>query len=456
MLRLFAKITTLTGARLLGAACGFVTTLLITRYFGADALALYAVALAAAALVAVGLVLGLPAFAQMLTAEYEARKQPGYILGLALTGFSLLAGLTIVFGLCAYLFGGMIGDLIPSLGSAGLAAVVAIAPGAALLNINGSILGGLQRQVAAQLPEALMRPAGMLALVALTSVIGFTQDGTTLLVFAAGIVWGAALAQLLLLWRALARLTAEPGLPRPKFELARWRKLTPPWFSISVVADYVIEFHLIAAAFFLAPVEIALLHVCFRIRLLAGLGMRSIYSIFLPKLFHAMALGDETRVRNAVAMSNWLSAGYAFCAISGLAVLGGYVLAVFEPDFAAGHGLLMLISVAFLGQAALGPAMSVLASNRAQGTILIILSTSLAVSATILILGTPVFGIIAVGTAYTTSLMFNAITAWIVVRRRFAMDTAVWAGGRPRLAPFADMLKPSAPTTEPPVATKQG
>lgn len=451
MFRLFAKISTLTGARLFGAACGFLTALLITRHVGTEALALYAVSLSSAALVALFLVLGLPAFAQMLTAEYQARNQPGKILGLALTGFVLLLILGSALAAAVVVFGDAIQPLIPSLGHSGLIAVAVIAPGAALLTLNGSILGGLQRQVAAQLPESLMRPVTMLALLVGAILAGVAPSGTSLLVLAAIVVWAAALAQLVFLWRGIAALGPGGGLPRPQLDLARWRELAPTWFSISLVSDYVIEFHLIAAAFFLAPAEVALLHVCFRIRLLAGLGMRSIYSIFQPKLFHAMASADDARTRDTVAMTNWLSVGYSVCALVGLALLGSLVLSVFDPSFTQGHGLLMLISLAFLVRSAFGPAMSILASHREQRTILAILGTSLALSAGLVVTLTPQLGVLAIGIAYTSGLTVNAVAAWLVVRRRWDLNTAVWASGRPRLAPFAALLqKPPAPAADPP------
>ena len=309
MRNLLATLSILTAARLAGAALMFGLTLLITRKLGPEALADFATAMALASIAAVLMTVGVHAFAPMLAAQYRATEKVALLRGLARTGRRLimLAGSAgIALGI-AVLVGAP--NLSDHWRQAILFAMVA-APGMAFVMLHGGLLTGLQKQRAAQLPDTFVRPAlALLATFVLIALLPTVQLSAVLMVLVAA-VWLTVIVQLIYLSRALPNGHAET-------DGKKWRGMAPSWLTIALVWDYAIELFLLVAALIALPLEIALLHICFRYRVLAGFGVRSIYAVCQPKIHTAIARNDRHEAARMIAGTNVLSLGYSLAAFFG-------------------------------------------------------------------------------------------------------------------------------------------
>ena len=101
-MRLISVSSLLTGARLLGAVATLLLTLILTRHFGAETAAGFAVCMALAATIATIGLSGFQAFAPILTAEYNKTGQYGYLRGFVL--FGGLASLALTLAIIVLLF----------------------------------------------------------------------------------------------------------------------------------------------------------------------------------------------------------------------------------------------------------------------------------------------------------------------------------------------------------------
>ena len=61
-----------------------------------------------------------------------------------------------------------------------------------------------------------------------------------------------------------------------------------------------------------APAEVAVLHICFRLRVLAAFGLRALYALVLPDIFASHERGDQVEFRHNVVARQ--SAGAGLCA----------------------------------------------------------------------------------------------------------------------------------------------
>ncbi|GGE87254.1 polysaccharide biosynthesis C-terminal domain-containing protein [Stappia taiwanensis] len=425
MLAILTRLSVLTLARIGGAGAVLLATLVIARGFGADATAAYALAVSASGVLAVLMLAGFQAFAQILTAEYAARGQDGLLRGLVRAGLRNLLLACLPVGAGALLVLGM-PDAVPGLSAGALRtqvvlAVCLIAPGVALTLFNGAVLTGLQRPGEAQIADSLGRPLLILSFVALLALAAPGASAGWILAGLAVAVWSAAAVQGYFLCRAL-RARPAPAVSDSR----RWWSMAPPWLTIALIWEYVIELHLLLASLIAAPAEIALLHVCFRFRVLAGFGVRSIYLVFQPKILAAQAREDRAAARHLIGLTNGLSVGYALAAFAGLWLVGPFFLSLFGPEFAGGLPLLLVLCGTFLLRAVFGPALSVLSGAGRQREIVVILVLSLPLSAGLMFALYPALGIVAAGIAYTASTGFAAGAMWWTARRRLGIDCAVW------------------------------
>ena len=227
--------------------------------------------------------------------------------------------------------------------------------------------------------------------------------------------------------RYLNRALMRTRKAAPRIEADRWRRMAPSWMTIALVWDYSVELFLLAAAWIAAPAQVALLHICFRYRVLAGFGMRSIYAVCQPKIYTAVTRKDDAATHSLIGMTNGLSLGYAVAAFAGLWLLGEPLLALFGTEYADGLGVLLMVAASFVVRAVFGPAMAVLGIHGAHGAIARVLAASLVIGFGVAVTGYATFGLMAIAGGYTLANAIAAAALWWIARAKTGIDCAVWA-----------------------------
>jgi len=423
--RLFSQMALLTTARVAGAVCIFALTLLITRLFGAGMMAQYSVYLAIASLASVLLPCGFHAISSMIAAEYDARGQMPWVGVFARYGQKLIGAGGVVASALAVIAIALLPDDssydLPVI----LAGAVPSAVAMGLIYFNGSLLIGLQHQFAGQLPDTLVRP---LLLVLTVSVMALALPVVSIghLVSAASLVF---VVTAVLQWQGLRRvLKGRVANPAPwGGERRKLWQLAPSWTVITLLWDYFIEIHILLASFLFAPVEVALLHICFRIRQLAGFGMQALYTLLMPKVFSANAREQDAETQSLIRLSCRITLGYAVAAWIGVALIGGFMLNVFGEEFRQGHGLLMIVMATLPVRAVFGPAPAVLGMKRNQRQVAQILIASLGLSLVLSLGGVKWGGLDAVAWGYLAATAFTAAAMWAAAKKKTGINCAVWA-----------------------------
>lgn len=423
MKELLTKVSLLTGARLSGVGFAFITSLIITHAFGTEGLARYASAFAAASVAAVTMLAGFHAFAPVITARYRAQSAYGHLRGFVRAGWLLIGGGSILcLGIMA-LAVGFFSDILGPWWFQTLIFACATAPAIALSMFHAGVLLGLQRQIAAQVPDSFFRPLLVMLLMAGLWTWASSARFEWVLVIVSLMVWLLALIQFRL---ALLALRDHPADHREE-DWVGWRRMAPSWLAIALIWDYGIDIFLLLAAYLASAEEIALLYVCFRYRNLAGFGVRSIYVVLQPKIYTAVTQGEGAQVERLIATTNGAALAYALMALGGLWLLGPFLLGLFDPNFAEATAILMLIALSFVARAMFGPAFALLSIHDRQVLVALVLVGALLLSVLGCLAFYPVFGLLAIAGAYTGSIVLTCVALWLSARRLTGYDSASWS-----------------------------
>ena len=423
MLKIAAKLTGLTASRMVGAVAAFVTTVLITREFGPDVLAAFAICLSAAGILSVTMPLGMQSLAPVQVAKAIAANEGNAVRSFIRTGRKTIGTVTLVAGFLVMHWALLMPGVEWQTKCAAIITTLIIAPQLALLQFHGGILNGFQQQFRGQLPDTFLKPVLFLLLTAIIMVATGSKSLLWILLGLSGALMVATFIQLRSLAGSLSRLPADQQAPSVQ---SNSFKKTGPWLITSLLWDYHIEVLMLVSALFVEPIEVAILHICFRIRVLCGFGVKSIYAVFQPKIYTAFAKQSPANVASAIANINRFSVAYAAIVMLALWGFGSLVLSVFDQQMGDNVAILLLISSVMVIRTIFGPAISLLAANDRQAQIAIILIGGLVVSLVGCTVLYPLFGIAGIAAAYAGSCLLSAMAMWAGVKRELGVDTAIW------------------------------
>lgn len=412
--------TLLVGNRLAGAGAMFVINLLIARHYGAESLASYALFISAASLIAILLAAGYNSVAPHFIAQYAARGETGMIKGylwaalqtvLILSGMALAAAVVIAYAGEGALPPAIVGFAFPLV-------LTAVALG--LLFIHGAAMVGMREQAKGLFPETFLRPLSLLIGTSVIVAMGLGMD--MLFWFFAAASW-LALAAAVPMMRAHYREIASARVERNDKE---WRRAAHPWLAISLVWDFMIDAMLLAAALFALPLEIAILHICFRLRVLAGFGMRSINLIALPDIAGAKAKDKHDEMGRKIALANAVSLIYAVGSLAFFLVAGPLLLDLFGVLAPGALAVLMIVSSVMISRAVFGPAPAILALFDASRATAGVMLAGFALALIIMVAAYPWAGVMAIAAAYTFANLTVSFVLWLMVKKRTGIDCSIY------------------------------
>ncbi len=418
---LFGRLSVLAGGRLLGAFAAFLSSLLIARYLGGEMLGIFSVFMAVIGVCSVLAAGGFPAVATIFSAEYNAKNQNAHLRGFFQAGTrqAYLGGALCFLAIAAFMVFWPPSGVVQPVWTALIFgfAIVALA----LTNLKGALLVGLERQAEGALPDTLVKPVAFFLFVAISLLAGYSLGITGLL---AGFAASVGVAYLVVTYR-LGKSGFMSSVPEN--HLPRWRKAAYPWIVTSLVWDLFIELHIIVAGFLVAPLEVAILHVAFRFRVLAGYGMRSLYALFLPAIISAHAIDDHPEFGAQIRKLNSLSFIYSCGVILFFAVAGTYLLGLFGQEFESGWPLLMVVLSTICVRAVFGPAPAILTMKGHQKSTAVVMLGCLCLSLAGSVVLYPVFGLLGIALSYAISNLAASVVLWLRCRALTGIDCSLFA-----------------------------
>lgn len=399
-------------ARIIGAALAFTTQVFVARWFGAESLGLLALAFALANVLACLAPLGFHSVAIFFIAEYNARKRPdlahGFMRTSQLQTTVVATVISVIFLVSLWLFGA---QLVAPEKRIPLACGVVIAPTLAAIYLNSGIAFGYQRYGLGSLIDSLLRPG--LLLVGFGLLIIFLPNASIihLLIFSCALLWCLAITQSLLIKRA--RLIPENV--KPTYETSRWRKATLPWLVIALLSEFFNDIDLLLVSSLSSTADIAILNACFRLRVLFGFGLRTVYNLILPDVYESHTMDDFQSVQKKFRRANIIALSFVLIALVGVVVFGELFLGLFGEVFKNGHFALIILVASLSVRAAFGPTTIALTMRGIQFHAVWVLFIGLTLLVALNVFLVPKFGVDGAAIAAAAYHVFVSIGLWLIV-----------------------------------------
>ena len=338
------------------AMLAFFVAVVLARTLGPEGYGVYSFALAILMLTAIPAQVGVPQLIIRETAKAQADSKYGLMRGLwrwgnaAVALFSLVA-LLVVGGILLFTDVGDDGARVATLSEG-----IALIPLIALANVRGACLQGLRKVVQGQLPESIIRPALMLALVGIWAFFGASEEAMTaqqamgLYVTAAVIAFGIGVRLL-----RRSRPVELSGQPEPLYESVAWRKAVIPLALISGLQLINSYADLVILGIFRSDEEVGIYRAVFQVAILVIFGLEALNQVVQPHFARLYRQGEHDRLQRLVTTSARSILALALPPVVLFVFFGGDLLAwAFGDAFRAGALALTLLAVGQLVNAGMG------------------------------------------------------------------------------------------------------
>jgi len=346
------------GVKAAQAVLAFAVAVTLARLLGPEGYGVYAFALAVLMIIALPAQVGLPHLVVRETAKAQADGDWGLMRGL--WRWSNRA-VVLVSGLALAVVVAVLWLTDPSPRRETLIIGAALIPLVALASLRAASLRGLRRVVLGQLPESVIRPFAMLAI-----VLGATMSGLGARLSepqAAMAAYVAAAVTAFVVGSAMLHRfrPAEMAGAAPRTEPAEWRRAVLPLAMIAGLQLVNNQADIIVLGIFRSDEEVGIYRAVFQMALLVVFGLQAMNQMLQPHFARLYRQGDMARLQRLVTLSARAILALALPPVLAFVVFGGELLAwIFGDAYRAGATALAILAVGQLGKAAMGASLSLL------------------------------------------------------------------------------------------------
>lgn len=377
---LFGTSFLLTIARLIGAGTGIFLQVLIARFYGAEVLGTYYVALSLAGILSVFISMGYPWIVAPIIAAHEADSHStGLSTFLRLVRRDALY-LTLSFGIPIALLIWLYPEMATDKRFA-LLIGLATAPVYLVMRLCGGIANAMKFFQLANLPELLFRPALTLCFIAAAVVLSIPLGSVTIVTI------NLLIAVALTGWMVLS-LRQKVG-PQPVSragndalsipEKSKLRRLAVPMVFSTLFVNMFADMDILIIGLILPADEAGIFGVAMKIAALLVFAVQITHQILLRDAANAHLASDLPAMRRIIHKANVFAVASSIASLIALLFFGRVILGLFGAEFQAAHYCLVGLIFAQIIRASAGPAIQVLmiTENQRAGIPVYIFSTIL-------------------------------------------------------------------------------
>lgn len=409
--------------RVAALAATLLGSVVLARVLGPAEFGRYAFVFAIVSLLALPAQAGIPTLLLRETAMTQARRQWGVLKGLWRWSTRVIAALSAAM---AVLVSGALlvaGEALDPELRLSFFVGLALVPLIALGNARGAALRGMQRVVIGQLPESIVRPVLLLALVGVAGWYGPVSASAAMgwHVVAAAVAFAIGAA---LLWRArpveIADVTADTS------SSPAWWRAALPLALVSALQVASNQTGVVVLGFFRPASEVGLFKVAASAATVALFGMQTITLVISPHIARLHATGDAARLARLVAIGAIGSAGLTVPILL-VFVLGGRDLIgfVYGGPYRDAYAPLVVLAAGQAINSMFGCVAALLGMTGHERDAARWLAVSAAVNTGLAIILAPAFGSVGVALAGAVSIVVWNVAFWHVAKRRLGIDASI-------------------------------
>jgi len=419
------------GLKIASAGLTFLVTVILARTLGPADYGVYAYIYALVSLLSVPSEFGLPQLVVRETARGVSRGDYATVQGIwrwagrttALLSFSLVAITLIVLWLFKEpLAGKKFSTFIWAL---------ALVPLVSLGDLRGAALRGLQRVMAGQLPEFLIRPGLHVFLLAGAALIWdgslTAPDAMFLYVLAAGLSFAVGAW---LLWRVTP---LEARSVKPSFAGRSWLLSTLPLAFIGGMQLINQQASVLIQGFFLPDAQIGVYRVAAQVVVLASFGLQSVNMVVAPRFATFYTQGQKEKLQYLVTNSARVILVFNLFVTAGFVVLGQKFLhVVFGDSYAAAYIPLLVMLGGQVVNSAAGSVGTLLNMTGHENYTAAGMAVAALVNIALNLLLIPDWGIVGSAWATTISLVIWNGALWWAVHKKLGINSLAFVQSKKR------------------------
>ena len=398
--------------RVFGAAITFLTQVLLARSMGPSELGSYVLAFSWLTLLSVVPAGGYNAAALRFIGQGLADRDHAYARGYIQHTFKIVLTASTSIALLGIAGAVLFPKIAPEMSTLYLSAVLAI-PFFAVLRASNGIAMAAARFAQGYLPNNVLRPTLFLALIWFLLVNDIELDaGLAMLMQFLAIISMAILTSVLM--RLFVRELSSPEAPAREARI--WNRSAIPLLGVELFTSYFQPVTVIVSGFFLPKADIGIYNVGYRVALVISFTLVAIDAFTGPVLSRHYRTGERARLIREIQYSTFFRFGISFAAVVFLIFFGEWVLSLFGTEFVEGHKIMIVLALAQLSHAAVGPVTRLLAISGHHKRSLVASGASLVLWLVLTAFLLPAYGILGVAIA-----VFFALTTWALVLRHFVV-----------------------------------
>lgn len=405
----------------------FAVTVLLARVLGPSGYGLYAFAFAVATLLTIPGQAGMLQLAVRETAKTVTNQDWPRLKALwrwstrnvIVVGCALMGSIGIGLWVAApWIDGARLGTLLVAL---------TIVPLLALTRVWGAAIRGLGRVVIGQIPDMVLRPAVLIAVLGIWLLAGagaVLTAPTAMALHAAATAAGLAVAGWLL-WRS-----APSGFSQAR---ADWQAV-PDWWRAAIPFVFLGGLQIInnqadilMLGLLRSDAEVGVYRVVVQMATLVVFGLHAVNQVTQPQFARLYEQGDRQRMQSLATRTARAVTGLALIPVTLFIVFGAPLLAtVFGTDYAPGATPLAILALGQLFNAAMGSVGMILNMTGHERDTMRGLGVAAVANVILNLMLIPLYG--ATGAAAATAVtlvVWNSVLVWTVYRRTGVVSTAL-------------------------------
>lgn len=408
--------------RAAGLGVTLLTSVVLARILGPAGLGYYSFALAVITVIGLPIHMGLPTLVLRETAKGEASGKWEMVRGLwSWAGRRITAITVLIFALAIpviWLFGGR---FIPDGGEATVWISLALIPLIAIAQVRGAAVRGLHRPILGLLPDTVIRPFGLVALLVVVWATGSTITSEVAMELHVVAAVFASIIGIIFLYRVTP---AEMRGARPDYSAkAEWKGSLWPLALLAGTQIMMQNANILLLGLWQSPEQVGFFKIAVSAANLIILPLTAINMVMASSFAKLFSRNDTAGLQKKSSQTSVLALGSAMPLIVLLALLGqGILTFLFGEAFADSYPPLLVLLMGQAFSAALGSSSNLLNMSGNERTSLKIMTVAMIVNIALNIALIPSYGIL--GSAIATSLATIGwnIAAAIAVRAKLGID----------------------------------
>lgn len=404
-------------------ALALIVSILLARWLGPANYGIYELAISITAVIAIPVQLGLPRLMVREIAQYHANQEWGLLKGMTLTANFLVVALVVAAIAIAAPLLWLAGSEDNTTKIRTISWSLVLLPLVALSSLRLATLRGLKRVIYGQLPEKLIQPILLIALLA----IGYSTTGLEAPAAMALTCVAAGVAFLVGTGLLMRTMPSEVQSAQSVYDRKKWLSSLIPFSLISVVSMLGGRTNILLLGIFAVPErEIGFFRVATGVSAFVAIGLTAVNVALAPHVASLHSRGETKRLQRIISKCSLVTIGMAMPIAIVFLLAGNVILTVvYGREYGAAYSLLAILCLGQLVSVSAGSVTLVLNMTGHENDVLRISIYTIALNLMLNIILINLFGAVGAAVAAASSLALSNIALNICARKTLGIETSI-------------------------------